>query len=187
MEVKKFKKLGCLVPTAISLGGYALVRSGIEDGITTRKGFAKVFTGRVFDLVDGFVARRFGWNTSFGKFADLVLDKKATQEIHDAVVAEGLVPSMYDNAIIAQEVTITASNGLAWGLHPERETGRSKEGAYAMAGKGLNMGGYALAEVVHEDHPDFSRAVRVASHVVGMVGIFHYGEQANRDYMLNIL
>jgi phosphatidylglycerophosphate synthase len=183
MEIKKF---GYAVPTVISLGGYALVRSGLKDSIATRKGFTKVFAGRMFDLLDGFVARRMGWSTTFGKVADAVLDKKATQEIHDAVVAEGLMPELFDDAIVAQEVTIATAAGVTRVLHPDRTMARSRNGAYAMAGKGLNMGGYALAKVIRENHEKMSTAIRAASHAVGAVGVFHYGAQAARDYLQGI-
>jgi hypothetical protein len=187
MEMKNgLKKLGYVVPTVISLGGYALVRSGIEDGITTRKGLAKVFTGRLCDLLDGFIARKMGWSTTFGKIVDFTLDKKATQEIHDAVVAAGIEPKIYSDATVRQEATITAANGLTRVLHPRRTMGRSPEGAYAMAGKGLNMGGYMLAELIREDQPELAAGIRAASHVIGAVGIFHYGEQASRGYIQNI-
>lgn len=187
MEMKEsVKKLGFAVPTSISLAGYLLVRSGIEDGITTRKGFSKVATGRGLDLLDGFIARLMGWSTSFGKLADAALDKKATQEMHDAVVAEGLAPEVYDNAIVAQQTTIMAASGLTRVLHPKRTMTRSKEGAHAMAGTGLTLGGYAAAEVVREEHPQMADMLRRGSHALGAVSIFHYGARASHDYVQNI-
>lgn len=180
------KKLGFVVPTSISLAGYLLVRSGIENGITTRKGFTKVATGRGLDLLDGFIARLMGWSTSFGKLADAALDKKATQEIHDAAVAEGIVPEIYDNAIVAQQTTIMAAAGLTRVLHPKRTMTRTKEGARTMAGTGFMEGGYMAAEVVRDEHPQVADALRMGSHVVGAVSIFHYGAQASRDYVQNI-
>ena len=188
MEKKKgLKKLGYIVPSSISFAGYLLVRSGIEDGITKPKGFTKVFAGRMLDLLDGFVARKMDWSTTFGKYADFILDKKATQEMYDATVVEGIIPSIYKDAIVSQEATTAIANGVTRVLHPGRTMGRTEEGAYAMAAKGLILGGYALAEVIREYQPEAASTMRAANHVLASVGIFHNGEEARRDYVRNIV
>lgn len=72
MEI--LRDLAKVIPTAMSAAGYLLVHDGVRRGVTTPLGLAEVFVGRMTDLGDGFVARRFGLATRFGAFADAAFD-----------------------------------------------------------------------------------------------------------------
>lgn len=176
------RDLAKVIPTAMSAGGYMLVHDGIEDGITTPKGLNKVFWGRMTDLGDGLVARTFGLATRFGAFADTAFDKKATQEILEAVSEEELIPEVIEDAIRMQNLSNMALTAAAKLRHPGAELSPTRHGKRSMFLQGMAMGSYALAETVRDDHPLAARGVRVAGHVMASAGLFYYGPKTTDDY-----
>jgi phosphatidylglycerophosphate synthase len=180
MEITKDAALA--IPSAISVAGYALVHDGIDRGITTREGIGEVFVGRVADLADGWVARRFGLATRPGAFIDAVLDKKATQEILDAVSAEGVVPPVVESAIRSQNQANMGLTALAKLRHPRTELSPTRNGKRSMFFQGMAMGSYALAEAVRDEHPGAARVVRGAGHLMAASGLLYYGPQAKAEY-----
>ncbi len=181
MEIPRDAALA--VPSAISATGYALVHDGIERGITTPTGITEVFFGRVADLADGLVARRFGLATRAGAFIDAALDKKATQEILDAVAGEDLIPAPIETAVRAQNLSNMALTAGAKLRHPTAELSPTRNGKRSMFFQGMAMGSYALAETVKEGgHPKAAKALRLAGHAMGATGLFYYGTGATNDY-----
>ncbi len=176
-----------IIPSVISASGYALVHDGIDRGITTPLGLTEVGVGRVFDLGDGFIARRYGLSTKIGALVDALLDKKASQEILDAVSEEGLIPKFIEDGIANTNKANALLNGLAKVAHPKRDLSPSREGKRFMFGSGINMGAYALAETVKEKHPRASKVIRGLGHAAGVVGVFYYGTQATDGYARRII
>jgi phosphatidylglycerophosphate synthase len=134
------------------------------------------------DLGDGWVARRFGLATRFGAFADAALDKKATQEILDAVSEERLIPEVMETAIRTQNLSNMALTATAKLRHPHAELSPTLNGKRSMFLQGMAMGSYALAETIRHDYPRASKVVRAAGHLMGYTGLFHYGPRATNDY-----
>lgn len=171
------------IPTAMSAVGYGLVHHGIEQGITTPRGLGEVFVGRVTDLGDGFVARRFDMATTFGAFADAAFDKKATQEIRDAVSEEELIPEVIEDAITTQNLSNIVLTAAARVRHPRAELAPTRNGKRSMFFQGMAMGSYALAETVREGHPRAAQFIRGAGHLMAASGLFYYGPKTTQDYI----
>lgn len=183
MSIEIPREVALPIPTLMSAAGYRLVHDGIEDGITTPKGLGKVFVGRMLDLGDGFVARSLNVATRFGAVADAGFDKKATQEILDAVSEEGLIPEMVENAIRAQNLSNMALTVGAKVRHPSAELLPTRNGKRSMFGQGMTMGSYALAEMVRkEGYQIVSGAIRISGHAMAAAGLFYYGGRATGDY-----
>jgi phosphatidylglycerophosphate synthase len=182
MSVEIRQKAALAIPTAMSVAGYELVHDGVDRGITTPVGITEVFFGRMADLFDGFIARRYGLATGFGAFADAALDKKATKEILDAVSEEGLIPELLETAIKTQNLSNMALTMAAKVRHPKPALSPTRNGKRSMFLQGITMGSYALSETVREDHPRSAKALRYTGHVMGTVGLFYYGPRTTIDY-----
>jgi len=170
------------IPNAMSPIGYWLVCDGINRGVTTPEGLAEVFVGRMIDLGDGFVARLLNQSSAAGAFLDATLDKLASKKILDAVVAEDLVPPVFEAAMTAQNAANTALTVAAKVLHPSRRLAPSREGKRSMAAQGLMLGAYAMAEIVRQEKPKAAELVRGTGHFLGAAGLFYYGPQAIDGY-----
>jgi phosphatidylglycerophosphate synthase len=170
----------------MSAAGYELVHHGIEQGITTPRGLAEVFVGRMTDLGDGLIARRFGLATRFGAFIDAAFDKKATQEIRDAVSEEELIPELFEDAVTTQNYSNMALTAVAKIRHPRAELSPTRNGKRSMFFQGMMMGAYAMAETAREDHPTAAKAIRAAGHVMGATGLLYYGPRTTIDYAARI-
>lgn len=74
------------LPTAISLAGGLLVMNGLRRGIDTPLGFAETFTGKMFDLADGWAARKFGDTKTGHKVASIIGDDRIGESYPGAVI-----------------------------------------------------------------------------------------------------
>jgi phosphatidylglycerophosphate synthase len=170
------------LPTAISVGGYALVCDGIERGITTPTGFMEVAAGRTMDLVDGYVARKFDQASEFGGLVDGGLDKRGIFKIMKAVKEEGLSPAIFEDAITAQGSANAWLTAMTKVMHPYQKLFPSRDGKRAMALQGLGQGAYPLAEMVKAKSPRLGTAIRCGGHALNAAGLFYYGPRATEGY-----
>ncbi len=71
-------------------------------------GFAAVCFGLagVTDLLDGYLAKRFGWTSELGKWLDPVGDKCLLVTVFVAAAWAGLVPRWLTAAVVARDVAI---------------------------------------------------------------------------------
>jgi phosphatidylglycerophosphate synthase len=120
--------------------------------------------------------------TRFGAFADAALDKKATQEILEAVSGEGLIPEVIETAVRTQNLSNMALTAAAKVRHPHAELSPTRNGKRSMFLQGMAMGSYALAETVRADHPRAAKAIRGAGHLMAATGLFYHGPRTTNDY-----
>lgn len=80
--------------TALAFGIFLL--AGISDGI------------------DGFLAKRFGWQTELGAYLDAVADKLLLVSIYLALGAIGFLPIWLVIAVVARDIFIVGGVMLAW-------------------------------------------------------------------------
>lgn len=185
--MKLLERPALVLPTAMSAAGYELVHDGLKRGVTTPAGITEVFFGRVTDLADGMVARRFNLATKIGAFADAAFDKKATKEILDAVAGEGLIPGIAENAIRTQNMSNMALTAAAKLRHPKADLSPTRNGKRSMFFQGLAMGSYALAETFRkEDHEKVAMALRGAGHAMAFAGLSYYGPRTTIDYAARV-
>lgn len=145
------KTNGIVTPGNItSVAGAVLVSRGLSDikKGKTKRGLAKIFVGRVFDLVDGTVADKTGTKSPTGEAVDAGLDKAVMFQAADVLQKRGFLPKHASRILLAQNV---ASAGLSLEakargveLHP------SEEGKKGTAGQWMAVGLYSLATVARK-------------------------------------
>ena len=109
------------IPNLITLGRVILVPFVIWliiSGNTKAAFFAFALAG-VSDGVDGFLAKRFGWQTELGAFLDPLADKLLLVSIFISLGAKGQLPSWFVIAVVSRDVLIVTAVLLSWVLeHP---------------------------------------------------------------------
>lgn len=90
-----------LISNQTGLAFIAFVVAGISDG------------------VDGFLAKRYGWQTELGAYLDPLADKLLLVSIYVALGVLGEIPSWLAIGVVSRDILIVAGVVLAWLLnHP---------------------------------------------------------------------
>jgi len=138
------------IMTLARLGGLPVIVLLVWPGIENRHTCfwaAFIFSvGAVFDIVDGYIARRYNLVTVFGKFLDPLADK-----LYYLIVLVALlqlpgprVPSWLVMVVITRELTITGLRGMAVseGVVIAAGTGGKMKQVFSMAGAALLLAHY---------------------------------------------
>lgn len=73
----------------------------------------------ISDAVDGFLAKRFGWQTELGAYLDPLADKMLVVSIFIALGTLGALPSWLVIAVVSRDILIVMAVVLSWLLaHP---------------------------------------------------------------------
>lgn len=84
-----------------------------------RLAFLLFVVAGVSDGVDGYLAKRFGWQTELGAYLDPLADKLLLVSIFVALGVLGTLPSWLVIAVVSRDILIVAGVVLAWLLdHP---------------------------------------------------------------------
>jgi cardiolipin synthase (CMP-forming) len=106
------------VPNLICLARIALIWPILSLLAVHDYGWAAAcfFIAGVSDLADGYIAKRFGWTTEFGKWLDPVADKCLLITVFVVAAWAGLVPRWLTAVVITRDVMIAlgALTYLAW-------------------------------------------------------------------------
>lgn len=109
------------LPNFITLGRVILVPVVfwlVVSGRTQAAFFLFVLAG-VSDAVDGFLAKRFGWQTELGAYLDPLADKLLLVSIFVAMGVLGELPSWIVIAVVSRDILIVLGVVLSWLLaHP---------------------------------------------------------------------
>lgn len=70
----------------------------------------------ISDAVDGWLAKRFGWQTELGAYLDPVADKLLLVTVFVALGVLGELPSWLVIAVVSRDILIVIAVVLAWGL-----------------------------------------------------------------------
>ena len=103
------------LPNLISLGRLILVPviiTGIANGQWDAS-FATFLLAGVSDGVDGFLAKRFGWQTPLGAYLDPVADKALLVSIYVALALAGVVPATLAILVVSRDVMIVGAIVIA--------------------------------------------------------------------------
>jgi cardiolipin synthase len=119
------------LPNLICLGRIALLWPILAALARQEYGIAAVcfFIAGVSDLLDGWLAKRFGWSSELGKWLDPVADKFLLVTVFVVAAWAGLVPRWLTAVVVARDVMIAlgALTYLAWlGRLDGRPTSASK-------------------------------------------------------------
>jgi phosphatidylglycerophosphate synthase len=157
-------------PTAITAASLMLVIEGAKS-INTQEGKAKVAVGRLGDLLDGYVARRFDMSSDAGAIADVVSDKLGMLAIGIGMWRNNIAPKSVLTAIAAKNAVNAAAtlhNGL---LDAEKRAIRPpKEGKLSMAADSLSLISFAIADELEGDSTAY-RAARALGWTAAGVGL----------------
>jgi cardiolipin synthase len=111
------------IPNLITLGRIILVPVVfwlLMSGRTTAAFFAFVVAG-LSDGVDGFLAKRYGWQTELGAYLDPLADKLLIVCIFIAMGVLGELPFWLVVAVVSRDALIVMAVVLSWFLgHPVR-------------------------------------------------------------------
>lgn len=106
------------VPNLISLGRIALIWPILVALAAHRYDIAALCFGLagLSDLLDGWLAKRFGWTSELGKWLDPIADKCLLVTVFVAAAWAGLVPRWLTAVVVARDVMIAlgALTYLAW-------------------------------------------------------------------------
>jgi cardiolipin synthase (CMP-forming) len=106
------------LPNLICLGRIALIWPTLAALSVHSYGWAAVCFGMagVSDLLDGWLAKRFGWTSELGKWLDPAADKFLLVTVFVVAAWAGLVPRWLTAVVVARDVMIAlgALSYLAW-------------------------------------------------------------------------
>ena len=109
------------IPNLITLGRVILVPVIFWLLISKQTGAACVvfLVAGISDGIDGFLAKRFGWQTELGAYLDPLADKLLLVSIFVALGVLGEIPSWLAIGVVSRDILIVAGVVLAWLLdHP---------------------------------------------------------------------
>jgi cardiolipin synthase len=69
------------------------------------------------DAVDGYLAKRFDWQTELGSYLDPIADKLLVVSMFIAFGVSGALPSWLVIAVVSRDILIVAGVILAWLMH----------------------------------------------------------------------
>lgn len=179
---------GIVTPgNVITLLGATIAVSGLIDikNGDTKKGTFKLGVGRVFDILDGFVADKTGTKSPVGEFADASVDKLVTLATLRVMRKRGIISELTYKHILGQNVANTAITAVATLIGAEVHP--SKSGKHAMAAQGMVLGLNSLAMVSEEDG-DFEKAadLRTGAMVFELIAAYK-GARATRGYANDLI
>ena len=167
-------------PTAITAASFAMVLDGSRK-IDTPEGKAEAIIGRIGDIVDGYVARKFDMTSDAGAIADVTADKLGMLAIAIGAWRHDIVPKPILAAMAAKHVTNAAAtlyNGLT--DEKKRSIRPPKSGKYSMAADTVSLGAFMLADELEPHSPGYRIARRIgytafaAGMAFGTVSTRHY-------------
>ena len=106
------------IPNLITLGRVILVPFVIWLIITgnTKTAFFAFALAGFSDAVDGFLAKRYGWQTELGAFLDPLADKLLLVSIFISLGVMNQLPSWFVIAVVSRDILIVAAVLLSWVL-----------------------------------------------------------------------
>lgn len=171
------------LPTAITAVSFAAVLEGSQR-LDTREGKLLIALGRLGDIVDGLVARKFDMSSDAGAIADVVADKLGMLAIGTGMWHHNTAPKPLLVAMAAKH-TLNAGATLYNGLKDEKERAirPPKSGKYSMAADNISLLSFALAEEL-TPHTTGNRVARGLGWAAAGAGMA-FGLVAARHYIHN--
>src|SRR5438067_4586400 len=78
-----------------------------------REAFVLLVIAGFTDVIDGGLARRFGWSTAAGAYLDPIADKVLLSTVYICLAFHGRVPWWFVAVIFGRDLLILASSGVA--------------------------------------------------------------------------
>ena len=112
---------GVSIPNLITLGRVILVPVVFWFLVSgqPKPAFLAFIVAGISDAIDGFLAKRYGWETELGAYLDPIADKLLIVCIFIALGVSGDLPSWIVIAVVSRDVLIVIAIVLSWLLgHP---------------------------------------------------------------------
>ena len=106
------------IPNFITLGRVILVPVIFYLLVSneTKAAFFVFVMAGISDGVDGFLAKRFGWESELGAYLDPMADKLLLVSMFEALGVQGLLPVWLAIAVVSRDILIVLGVVLAWVL-----------------------------------------------------------------------
>lgn len=160
---------------------FASVLHGAAE-LETKHGKAEVAIGRVGDLVDGAVARKFNLSSDAGAIFDVTADKLGMLAIAKHAWQKDLVPKPI-LAIMAAKHSINAAATVYNGLSDQqrRSIRPPKSGKYSMFADNISLGAFLLSDELDCGSAAYeaARALGYAAFGIGLA----FGANATHRYI----
>ena len=146
---------------AITVAGFALVLIGLQEVLNQHylPGMILLATGRICDILDGWLAELTSTRSRFGELLDAGIDKVLTILVVATFLAAHIAPGWALIALVTPQVLIVVTT-LGWRIR-KRAFHPSLVGKLSMAGVWVSLLIYALAHVV-----DLPAAALAATQVI---------------------
>ncbi|NLA42634.1 hypothetical protein GX865_00530 [Candidatus Saccharibacteria bacterium] len=143
------------LPTAISIGGLALVEKGCRN-INTVTGVNYIAAGRGLDLIDGIAARSLNQESDAGALADATCDKLGMVRLAYSALKNNAVPKYALGAMFASNLT-SAGLTIAAGIrHPDESYRPTKNGKHSMAAFNIGILSHLYSNALKKEHPEIN-------------------------------
>ncbi len=174
----------------VSLAGLVISSSGIKDCYqgNYKKGVAKIASGRLLDILDGFVADKTKTKSELGARLDAGTDK--------ILMAEALIglgsKQILSNIVVASFATQNGANVLSTYLylknHNNKDPQSSREGKLTTTFQWLTIGGFVVNELLEDQGRNKSSTLEVInwtnfviSNVIGTKASLNYFHDATQS------
>jgi cardiolipin synthase len=106
------------IPNTLTLGRIVLVPLVVWLIITHEMtaAFIVFLLAGVSDAADGFLAKRYGWNTELGAYLDPIADKALLVSIYVTFAITGVLPVWLVIAVVSRDILIVGAVVLSWML-----------------------------------------------------------------------
>ena len=104
------------LPNLITLGRAILVPVVFWLVVSgrTQAAFMLFLLAGISDAIDGYLAKRYGWQTTLGAYLDPLADKLLIVSIFVAMGVLGKLPSWIVIAVVSRDILILLGIGLSW-------------------------------------------------------------------------
>lgn len=168
-------------PNAVSVFGFVLVLIGCSR-LNTWDGFGFVIIGRLLDVLDGWIARKYHQTSQLGAILDATLDKLALLVITSAAWYFEMAPVAALAAIIGINIVVTAVTYVAARRHPQATLSVSRSGKYAMALQNASLAMYIASQLM-TSNSTLASYLWNAGHVAIFLGTAVFGLWAVYGYV----
>ena len=106
------------IPNSLTLGRIVLVPLVVWLIITHEMlpAFLLFLLAGLSDAADGFLAKRYGWNTELGAYLDPIADKALLVSIYVTLGLAGQLPAWLVIAVVSRDILIVGAVVLSWML-----------------------------------------------------------------------
>lgn len=140
------------LPNAITIGRFLLVPVVVWAiaSMQMRIAFWLFFAAALSDMLDGFLAKRFGMTSEFGAYLDPLADKAMLMSIYVSLAIAGLLPLWLVIAVVSRDLMILGAIIVSWlvdrplKIHPLMVSKANTTAQFILAAMVLATGAFGI-------------------------------------------